>query len=164
MSCENCETCMMINKFEKKEVHYETTSEIIFQKDEGYLKVKAQKEINIRSIDKIIDKLVRCKYTEELAYWNRRVLHEKICHPKNRYHYFCNLVCLYDFIKDFEMVLQYGQRAHIECGFQVLFQNCKAIFSILGKAAFELKRYDLASMYYKEKLRYGDYILKFFAF
>ena len=118
----------------------------------------------LRLIDVVIHKFNHLKCTEELAYWNRRVLHEKICHPKKRYRYFCNLVCLYDVIKDFEMVLQYGQRAHIECGFQVLFQNCKAIFSILGKAAFELKRYDLASMYYKEKLRYGNYLLKFFAF
>ena len=101
MSCENCETCMMIDKFEKREVHYETTSEIIFQKDEGYLKIKAQKEINIRSIDIIIDRLTRLKYTEEHAYWNRRVLDEKICHPKKRYHYFCNLINTYNVIKEF---------------------------------------------------------------
>ena len=134
-----------------------TTEESVFQRNKDYLKFKSQKIIKITEIDFILSKFYHLKYPEESIYWNERVLEEKICDKEKRYHFFNNLIHLYGEAKEYELVLEYGQKAQIwfeECGFKVLWHDM-TMFDRLGHAANQLKRFDVASKYFKERLKYG---------
>ena len=123
------------------------------------MKFKAQKNIKINSeIEYILTRLYHLDYAEERIYWNKRVLEEKICDVKKRYHFHMNLIHLYVDAKEYELGLEYAKKAIIwyeECDFKVLQWHDITMFDRLGHAASRLKRYAEASKYYKEGLKYG---------
>ena len=136
-----------------------TTEESIFQRNKEYVKLKAKKNISITDIDLILGEFYHLDYHEEKIYWNKRALEEKICDKERRYHFFRNLIHLYFDAKEYELALEYGQKAKLwseEYGFNSTWHDM-TMFDCLGNAAKSLKRYNEASKYFKERVKYGEY-------
>ena len=129
--------------------------ELIFQKNEDYLKFKAQKDIKLGDIEYIETRFYELQYFQESLYWRRRIVDEKLYPKECSQIYFYNLIYLYDVGKEYAFILEYGQKAQVECGFPLLYEIDNTIFSTLGEAAKKLKRYKEASKYFKEFVIYG---------
>ena len=99
----------------------QTTEESVFQMNKDYLKFKSQKNLKITEIDYFITTFYDLNYPEESIYWNKRILEEKICDKEKRYRFYNNLIHLYDEVKEYELVLEYGRKTQLwfeECGFK----------------------------------------------
>ena len=129
--------------------------ELIFQKNEDYIKFKAQKDIKLGDIDYILTRLYDLQYFQESIYWSKRIVDEKLYLKDCSQLHFYNLIYLYDVGKEYAFILEYGQKAQVECGFPLLYEIDNTIFDTLGEAAKKLKRYKEASKYFKERIRYG---------
>ena len=138
-----------------------TTEESIFQRNVDYIKLKAKK-ININEIEFILSGFYHMNYSNESIYWNLRALEEKVCDKETRYHFFNNLIHLYDNTKEYELVLEYGQTAQawLESNDVNVYWNDCTMYDCLGHAANELKRYEEAKKYFKIRLKYCKYILQ----
>ena len=138
-----------------------TTEESIFQRNVDYIKLKAKK-ININEIEFILSGFYHMNYPEESIYWNLRALEEKVCDKETRYHFFNNLIHLYDDTKEYELVLEYGRTAQawLESNDVNVYWNDCTMYDCLGHAANELKRYEEAKKYFKIRLKYCTYILQ----
>ena len=90
------------------------TTEATFQKNRDYLNFKAQKNFKFSDVDHIITRLYERFYLGETIYWNKRVLDENLCPKEMRGMYFYNLFNKLDTAKEFELLLEYGQKAQNE--------------------------------------------------
>ena len=133
----------------------QTTEESVFQMNKDYLKFKSQKNIKITEIDYFITTFYDLNYPEESIYWNKRILEEKICDKEKRYRFYNNLIHLYDKAKEYELVLEYGQKAQKWFEENGLKWHDVTMFDCVSHAAYMLKRYDEASKYYKDRLKYS---------
>ena len=66
----------------------ENCEEPVFQKNEEYLKFKAQKNISTLDMEILIGRLSTLDYPEEKIYWNKRALEEKVGDKETRYPFF----------------------------------------------------------------------------
>jgi tetratricopeptide (TPR) repeat protein len=152
------------------------TEESIFQRNKEYIKLKAKK-INLNEIEFILTGFYYMKnqeigdprgaklnpfvtrYPEESIYWNLRALEEKVCDKETRYHFFNNLIHLYDDTKEYELTLEYGQTAQawLESNDVNVYWNDCTMYDCLGHAANELKRYEEAKKHFKTRLKYCTY-------
>ena len=83
--------------------------ESVFQKNDEYLKFKGQKNISTWDIEVLLGRLHDLDYPEEKIYWNKRALEEKVGDKEHRYVFLYNLVCVYEKLGEYELVLEYGQ-------------------------------------------------------
>jgi tetratricopeptide (TPR) repeat protein len=88
----------------------ENCEESVFQKNDEYLKFKGQKNISTWDIEVLLCRLRPLDYSEEKIYWNKRALEEKVGDKEQRYVFFYNLVCIYENLGEYELVLEYGQK------------------------------------------------------
>ena len=132
----------------------ENCEESVFQKNEEYLKFKAQKNISTLDMEILIGRLYTLDYPEEKIYWNKRALEEKVGDKETRYPFFYNLVCAYSKLKEYELVLEYGQKpmAWLDSFEKKLWADTKMI-NCLTTASKQLKRFKESIVYEKERLK-----------
>ena len=134
----------------------ENCEESVFQKNEEYLKFKAQKNISTRDIEVLIGGLHDLDYPEVKIYWNKRALEGKVGDKESRYPFHYNLVCIYLKLREYELVLEYGKKpmdwldsfkentvTHIVYNF----------LDCLITASRGLKRFEESIVYEKERLK-----------
>ena len=130
--------------------------ESVFQKNPEYLKLKAQKNISTFEIELMIAGLGELKidFPEEQIYWNKRGLEEKVGDKEHRYVFFYNLIYTYDKLKEYELVLEYGQKpmAWLDSFEKKLWADTKMI-NCLTTASKQLKRFKESIVYEKERLK-----------
>ena len=128
----------------------------VFQKNPEYLKLKAQKNISTFEIELMIAGLGELKidFPEEQIYWNKRGLEEKVGDKEHRYVFFYNLIYTYDKLKEYELVLEYGQKpmAWLDSFEKKLWADTKMI-NCLTTASKQLKRFKESIVYEKERLK-----------
>ena len=132
--------------------------ESVFQKNPEYLKLKAQKNISTFEIELMIAGLDELKidFPEEQIYWNKRGLEEKVGDKEHRYVFLYNLVCVYEKLGEYELVLEYGQKPmewldsfKDKMGTDTIYY----LIDCLITASFVLKRFEESIVYQKERLK-----------
>ena len=131
----------------------ESCEESVFQKNVEYLKFKGQKNISTWDIETLLGRLHDLDYPEEKIYWNRRALEEKVGDKESRYPFLYNLVCSYEKLGEYELVLEYGKKPmewldsfKEKLGTEAIY----CLFLSLISASKELKRYEEAIVYEKD--------------
>ena len=130
--------------------------ESVFQKNDEYLKFKGQKNISTWDIEVLLGRLHDLDYPEEKIYWNKRALEEKVGDKEHRYVFLYNLVCVYEKLGEYELVLEYGQKP---MEWLDSFKEKKGTDTIyyliecLITASFVLKRFEESIVYQKERLK-----------
>jgi hypothetical protein len=86
--------------------------ESVFQKNKEYMKLKAEKKISTSEIELMVCGLTfdEIDFLEEQIYWNKRGLEEKVGDKEQRYFFLSNLVFIYNELKEYELVLEYGKK------------------------------------------------------
>jgi tetratricopeptide (TPR) repeat protein len=130
--------------------------ESVFQKNDEYLKFKAQKNISTWDIEVLLGRLHDLDYPEEKIYWNKRALEEKVGDKEHRYVFLYNLVCVYEKIGEYELVLEYGKKPmewldsfKEKMGTDIIYY----LIDCLITASFVLKRFEESIVYQKERLK-----------
>ena len=130
--------------------------ESVFQKNDEYLKFKGQKNISTRDIEVLLGRLHDLDYPEEKIYWNKRALEEKVGDKEHRYVFLYNLVCVYEKLGEYELVLEYGQKPmewldsfKEKMGTDTIYY----LIDCLITASFVLKRFEESIVYQKERLK-----------
>ena len=134
----------------------ENCEESVFQKNEEYLKFKAQKNISTLDMEIFIGRLYTLDYPEEKIYWNKRALEEKVGDKETRYPFFYNLVCAYSKLKEFELVLEYGRTpfSWLDSLKEKLEADTKYYLILcLRTASKKLERFEESIVYEKERLK-----------
>ena len=134
----------------------ENCEESEFQKNEEYLKFKAQKNISTLDMEILIGRLYTLDYPEEKIYWNKRALEEKVGDKETRYPFFYNLVCAYSKIKEYELVLEYGWTpfSWLDSLREKLGADTKYYLILcLITACKKLKKFEESIVYEKERLK-----------
>ena len=134
----------------------ESCEESVFQKNGEYLKFKGQKNISTWDIETLLGRLHDLDYPEEKIYWNRRALEEKVGDKESRYPFLYNLVCSYEKLGEYELVLEYGKKPMEWLDSFMEKLGTEAIYCLflsLISASKELKRYEEAIVYEKERLK-----------
>jgi tetratricopeptide (TPR) repeat protein len=130
--------------------------ESVFQKNDEYLKFKGQKNISTWDIEVLLGRLHDLDYPEEKIYWNKRALEEKVGDKEHRYVFLYNLVCVYEKLGEYELVLEYGQKPmewldsfKDKMGTDTIYY----LIDCLITASFVLKRFEESIVYQKERLK-----------
>ena len=130
--------------------------ESVFQKNDEYLKFKGQKNISTWDIEVLLGRLHDLDYPEEKIYWNKRALEEKVGDKEHRYVFLYNLVCVYEKLGEYELVLEYGQKPmewldsfKEKMGTDTIYY----LIDCLITASFILKRFEESIVYQKERLK-----------
>ena len=130
--------------------------ESVFQKNDEYLKFKGQKNISTWDIEVLLGRLHDLDYPEEKIYWNKRALEEKVGDKEHRYVFLYNLVCVYEKLGEYELVLEYGQKPmewldsfKEKMGTDTIYY----LIDCLITASFVLKRFEESIVYQKERLK-----------
>ena len=134
----------------------ENCEESVFQKNEEYLKFKAQKNISTLDMEIFIGCLHTLDYPEEKIYWNKRALEEKVGDKETRYPFFYNLVCAYSKLKENELVLEYGRTpfSWLDSLKEKLGADTKYYLILcLITASKKLKKFEESIVYEKERLK-----------
>ena len=134
----------------------ENCEESVFQKNEEYLKFKAQKNISTLDMEILIGRLYNLDYPEEKIYWNKRALEEKVGDKETRYPFFYNLVCAYSKLEEYELVLEYGRTpfSWLDSLKEKLGADTKYYLILcLRTASKKLERFEESIVYEKERLR-----------
>ena len=130
--------------------------ESVFQKNDEYLKFKGQKNISTWDIEVLLGRLHDLDYPEEKIYWNKRALEEKVGDKEHRYVFLYNLVCVYEKLGEYELVLEYGQKPMQWLDSFKEKMGTDTIYYLIGcliTASFVLKRFEESIVYQKERLK-----------
>ena len=130
--------------------------ESVFQKNRDYLKLKSQKNISTSEIKLMICRFDKLKidFPEEKIYWNKRALEEKVGDKEQCYFFLSNLVFIYNELKEYELVLEYGKKPMewLDSIQKNLSEDFKMINCMLA-ACKRLKRFEESIVYEKERLK-----------
>ena len=97
------------------------------------------------------------EFHEESIYWNKRVLKENVGDKDHIYHFFNNLVHLYDDVKEYDLVLEYGKRALVWleqrelCKKKKIWQDMTMV-DCMAAAARHLKKFEESIIYERQRL------------
>ena len=133
--------------------------ESVFKKNRDYLKLKAQKNISTSEIELIIcgfDEL-KIDFPEEKIYWNKRGLEERVGDKIQRYFFSYNLISIYNELKEYELVLEYGKKPMVwldsDGFFQKKLSEDSKMVNCMTAACKHLKRFEESIVYEKERLK-----------
>lgn len=136
-----------------------------FQRNKQYLKFKFKKNINRNEIDLMISGLDQEEFDfpEERIYWNKRGLEEKGGDKQQRYIYFQNLIHVYHEVCEYELVLEYGQKAlaWMDSDKKKTFWEDFNMLECLTSASQKLKRFEESLIYGKKCVSYQVKFIKY---
>ena len=117
-----------------------------FQREPQYLKFKSikLKSSHNQNIKLMINQFRQLKFLEEPIYWYKRLLEiTDMCNKEEQWHIYRQIVILYYNNKNFQKVLEYGNKAILNLNQT----NLHVIKKVMGQSLMALKRYEAALSY-----------------